>query len=210
MYTARPEAPLCPVTVYLCEDTIDGIFTAIYRAWADGTSHTDVRVRTNDTMSLFETYIFSESDGTLARKVQRSIIQKLSIDIYETCYQAIALPMMIKKLPRCINFFHKKPFRLRQLNILNRLNDPDVFRIFELSRTVGHEAHKYLGFVRFEERNEKSADSTYSAQIQMSCRCLPHILPTGCSLKTGLFFRYHPPFCCNPPGWKTLISYNGV
>ena len=67
MYTSRPKAPLCPVTVYLCEDTIDGIFTAIYRAWADGTSHTDVRVRTNDTMSLFETYIFSESDGTLAR-----------------------------------------------------------------------------------------------------------------------------------------------
>ena len=41
MYTSRPKAPLCPVTVYLCEDTIDGIFTAIYRAWADGTSHTD-------------------------------------------------------------------------------------------------------------------------------------------------------------------------
>ena len=38
MYTSRPKAPLCPVTVYLCEDTIDGIFTAIYRAWADGTS----------------------------------------------------------------------------------------------------------------------------------------------------------------------------
>ena len=55
MYTSRPKAPLCPVTVYLCEDTIDGIFTAIYRAWADGTSHTDVRVRTNDTMSLFGT-----------------------------------------------------------------------------------------------------------------------------------------------------------
>lgn len=107
MYTSRPKAPLCPVTVYLCEDTIDGIFTAIYRAWADGTSHTDVRVRTNDTMSLFETYIFSESDGTLARKVQRSIIQKLSVDIYETCYQAM-LSMIIKKLPRCITFY-KKP-----------------------------------------------------------------------------------------------------
>jgi probable DNA metabolism protein len=106
MYTSRPKAPLCPVTVYLCEDTIDGIFTAIYRAWADGTSHTDVRVRTNDTMSLFETYIFSESDETLARKVQRSIIQKLSIDIYETCYQAM-LSDDDKKASTLYHFFTK-------------------------------------------------------------------------------------------------------
>ena len=107
MYTSRPKAPLCPVTVYLCEDTIDGIFTAIYRAWTDGTSHTDVRVRTNDTMSLFETYIFSESDGTLARKVQRSIIQKLSMIFMKPVIRR-CFPMIIKKLPRCIAFY-KKP-----------------------------------------------------------------------------------------------------
>ena len=166
MYTARPEAPLCPVTVYLCEDTIDGIFTAIYRAWSDGTSHTDVRVRTNDTMSLFETYIFSESDETLARKVQRSIIQKLSIDIYETCYQAM-LSDDDKKASTLYHFL-QKAFRCGS-DILNRLNDPDVFRIFELSRTVGHEAHKYLGFVRFEERNE----NLLTARIQPKSNVLP-------------------------------------
>ena len=166
MYTSRPKAPLCPVTVYLCEDTIDGIFTAIYRAWADGTSHTDVRVRTNDTMSLFETYIFSESDGTLARKVQRSIIQKLSVDIYETCYQAM-LSDDDKKASTLYHFL-QKAFRCGS-NILNRLNDPDVFRIFELSRTVGHEAHKYLGFVRFEERNE----NLLTARIQPKSNVLP-------------------------------------
>ena len=154
MYTSGPKAPLCPVTVYLCEDTIDGIFTAIYRAWADGTSHTDVRVRTNDTMSLFETYIFSESDGTLARKVQRSIIEKLSVVIYESCFQA----RLYDDNNKASTLFHflQKAFRCGS-NILNRLNDPDVFRIFELSRTVGHEAHKYLGFVRLEERYEKYA-----------------------------------------------------
>ena len=192
MYTSRPKAPLCPVTVYLCEDTIDGIFTAIYRAWADGTSHTDVRVRTNDTMSLFETYIFSESDGTLARKVQRSIIQKLSIDIYETCYhhrkaspdnrfhkyQKLSIDIyetcyqaMLSdddKKASTLYHFLQKAFRCGS-DILNRLNDPDVFRIFELSRTVGHEAHKYLGFVRFEERNE----NLLTARIQPKSNVLP-------------------------------------
>lgn len=107
MYASRPKAPLCPVTVYLCEDTIDGIFTAIYRAWADGTSHTDVRVRTNDTMSLFETYIFSESDGTLAGKSSvlssKSYLLIFMKPVIRRCF-----PMMIKKLPRCITFY-KKP-----------------------------------------------------------------------------------------------------
>ena len=117
-------------------------------------------------MSLFETYIFSESDGTLARKVQRSIIQKLSIDVYETCYQAM-LSDDDKKASTLYHFL-QKAFRCGS-DILNRLNDPDVFRIFELSRTVGHEAHRYLGFVRFEERNENllTACSPWPARSRM-------------------------------------------
>ena len=64
--------------------------------------------------------------------------------------------------------FLQKAFRCGS-DILNRLNDPDVFRIFELSRTVGHEAHKYLGFVRFEERNE----NLLTARIQPKSNVLP-------------------------------------
>lgn len=34
-------------TIYLCDDTIEGIFTAIYKAWDNNTKTTDVRIRSN-------------------------------------------------------------------------------------------------------------------------------------------------------------------
>lgn len=30
------------INIFICEDSIDGIFTAIYMAWEEGTSHTDI------------------------------------------------------------------------------------------------------------------------------------------------------------------------
>lgn len=139
-------------TVYLCEDTIDGIFCAIYRAWADGTSHTDVRIEKNAAFSLFETYIHSDTDTALAKKVQDSIIRKLSDKVYTYVYQT-ALSCGTDKASVIYRFL-QKAFRIGT-SILDHLHDSDVMRIFELSRYVGREAHKYLGFVRFEELENK-------------------------------------------------------
>ena len=136
------------ITVYLCEDTIDGIFSAIYRAWENGTSHTDVRVECDASCRLFEEYIRSTTDIVLAQKVRQSIINKLSDEVYSYVYQA-ALSCESDKASSIYRFL-QKAFRTGP-NILNYLQDCDVMRVFELSRFVGREAHKYLGFVRFEE-----------------------------------------------------------
>lgn len=136
------------ITVYLCEDTVDGIFSAIYRAWEAGTSHTDVRVKDNFSCRLFEEYIEAPADISLAQKVRRSIINKLSDEVYSYVYQA-ALSCDSDKAS-VIYHFLQKAFRIGP-RILDYLQDSDVMRVFELSRLVGREAHKYLGFVRFEE-----------------------------------------------------------
>ncbi len=170
MNTRKPAAAPGTVTIYLCEDTVDGIFTAIYRAWADGTGHTDVRVRKDDTMSLFETYIFSESSAELAQKVQRSILQKLSADVYELCYQAML--SCDENKASALYHFLQKAFRCGP-SIVNHLNDSDVFRIFELSRAVGREAHNYLGFVRFEELK----GNVLSARIRPQANVTPLLAP---------------------------------
>lgn len=137
-----------PVTVYLCDDSIDSIFTAIYHAWADGTGHTDVRIQNFDTMSLFETYISSESDEILAQKVKISIIKKLSEEIYLHIYNA----MLSSEKDKASVLYHflQKAFKTGP-SIMNCLQDYDVFYIYKLSRSVSNEAHRYLGFVRFEE-----------------------------------------------------------
>ena len=49
--------------VYLCDNSIEGIFSAIYKAWEAGTSHTDVRCAdVVSNYSLFENYINIRTD----------------------------------------------------------------------------------------------------------------------------------------------------
>ena len=73
--------------VYLCDNSIEGIFSAIYKAWEAGTSHTDVRCAdVVSNYSLFENYINIRTDLTLSDKVANTIKLKLSNDIYEMIF----------------------------------------------------------------------------------------------------------------------------
>ena len=136
-------------TVYLCEDTLEGIFTAIYQAWADGTSHTDVRLQSDaDTLSFFEEYKTVTTDTILADKVVHSIKHKLSDQVYYHVFRATLSSDPTKASH--IYHFLQKAFKYGP-NIIHQLNDDDVCKIFELTRFISNEAHRYLEFVRFEE-----------------------------------------------------------
>ncbi|MDO5401943.1 MAG: TIGR03915 family putative DNA repair protein [Eubacteriales bacterium] len=135
--------------IYECDDTLEGIFTAVYKAWERGTSCTDIRVRgTYTNLSIFETVIDVETDEALATKVVNSIRKKLSDDVLFYIYRA-ALTYNTDKASLIYRYL-QKAFRVGPL-IVNYLHDETVMKIFELDRQIGSEAHKYLGFVRFEE-----------------------------------------------------------
>lgn len=135
--------------IYLSDGTTEGIFTAIYLAWVDGTSRTDVRINGScDTLSFFENYIETKTDYKIAEKVCQSIKHKLSENIYFYIYRA-SLSFNPDRAS-CIYSFLQKAFR-KGPSIINALSDNDVMKLFELDRQVGREAHSYLEFVRFEE-----------------------------------------------------------
>ena len=146
--TVHDNLPLQPTTVYLCDNSVDGIFTAIYKAWEAGTSHTNVRVRSAQTLSFFENYIEVEPDPILAQKVARSIIYKLSDEVYYYTYHACLAEDSEKA--NYIYRFLRKAFRTGK-TIIHALQDEDVLKVFELTRAVSNESHFYLEFARFEE-----------------------------------------------------------
>ncbi len=135
-------------TVYLCEDSIDGIFSAIYKAWAAGTSHTDVRINSLHTMSLFEEYVYSDTDYELAGKVASSIICKLSYEVYYYIYCA-CMSNDDNKASYVYKFL-QRAFKVGPTAI-DMVQHPDTLRIYELKRAVSNEACRYREFIRFEE-----------------------------------------------------------
>ena len=48
--------------IFRCEDSVDGIFTAIYKAWEYGTSRSSVEINICATMKLFVQYADVEAD----------------------------------------------------------------------------------------------------------------------------------------------------
>ena len=80
------------INIFICEDSIDGIFTAIYMAWEEGTSHTDISCifdAKNSNYSFFETYTYVKADCNISNKVIRSIQQKLGDYVYSIIFRVI-------------------------------------------------------------------------------------------------------------------------
>lgn len=132
--------------IFVCEDTVDGIFTAIYKAWEAGTSRTAIEVRGTGTMRLFAEYIDVETDTKLASKVADSVVRKISQEAYYYIYQS-ALSDHVEK-GQYIYEFLIKAFPIGR-NIMNHLQDDSVMKVFELTRKVSNESQRYLEFVRF-------------------------------------------------------------
>ena len=76
--------------VYLCEDTPDGVFTAIYDAWAAGIpdDQLSIRMQNNYMMEFFTDYVEVQTDLEKAVKVARSVSRKIGTDAYDMIYKA--------------------------------------------------------------------------------------------------------------------------
>ena len=119
-------------TIYLCDDTIEGIFTAIYKAWDNNPKTTDVRIRSSSSsLSFFESYIETDTDYELALKVYNTIISELSWDIYFYIYRT-ALSYEEERASYIYSFL-KKAFKMGPA-IINMLHDDDVLKIFNIDK----------------------------------------------------------------------------
>lgn len=138
--------------IFLCEDSLEGIFTGVYDAWESRHPKELIKLSKNDEndYELFSEYINVETDYEKASKVARTIEKKFGSIVYTSIYQAA-----------CANSEDKYDAIFRTINmglasknprcLMDHLKDKNICRVFELDRTVNNESHHLLGFVRFRE-----------------------------------------------------------
>ena len=143
------------MTIFSCEDSVDGIFTAIYDAWDSGLGLRNVTVQTgeNQNYQLFADYRQVETDHDKAAKVADTIRDKMGMEDYEILYQA-ALSHSLDKGEVIFGTMVLGLAVLKQKNITRNLREPCVMRVFELARAVQTEAHHYRMFVRLKELDD--------------------------------------------------------
>lgn len=139
------------MTVFLCEDTVDGIFTGIYDAWSSRLGHRNVRVEIEKEITgpeLFCEYRNIEADSRKAFKVADSIERKLGHELFEMVYYSA----LSGKEGRADDIYR---FLLLAFSAgsgcLEQLAHPYVAPIFERNRNVKREYQHYQGFLRFSE-----------------------------------------------------------
>ena len=142
------------MTIFLCDDTMEGIFTAVYDAWASRLGHANVKLQVRGgTMELFADYREAETDMEKAEKVARTIKRELGEEGWEQISRA-ALAFCKERadaIYRVLVLALSEGRKRKEADILAQIQNPSVCLIMELSRSVWHETHRYMGFIRFRE-----------------------------------------------------------
>lgn len=138
-----------------CEDTLDGVFTAIYDAFVYKnqmeTPYTDsisIEMGEGNNYNLFYREIVIETDEKKAGKTVETIQKRLGYSIYHTLLHALC--HADEDRASAVLGYLVRGFK-EGTQIREQLTDPYVMRVLELSRKVAKEEQKMNGFLRFRD-----------------------------------------------------------
>lgn len=167
------------IKIFQCENSIDGIFTAIYQAWDSGYGHANVKIEEQSeennysNIELFSEYVIVNTDFEQALKVSRSIKAKISIEAYEIVCR-VALSNYQGKGDLIYRFlilgFHMGS------SIVGHLSNDVVNHMIKLNRYVSGETHNLLGFIRFSEQENGILTSIIHPKNNVLSLITPHFV----------------------------------
>ncbi len=170
--------------IYLCDNSIDGIFTAIYTAWSSRLGHSNIKIEEKSegskfsNIELFAEYEAVDTDFEMANKVSKSIREKISEEAYEMSCR-VALSDHSGKADLIYRFlilgFAVGP------TITEHLSNEVVNNMFKVNKNVGNEVHHLLGFIRFSEQESGLLTSIIHPKNNVLSLVTPHFadrLPT--------------------------------
>ncbi|MBB5263093.1 putative DNA metabolism protein [Catenibacillus scindens] len=136
--------------VYVCEDCTEGILSAVYEAYLSRYGHKYITIETENFCqpSFFCDYIQVPTDIEHGESVARAIMKKISGEAWHWVYMASMAgePGKAQHIYRFLNMGFANPEK-----VCSALTQDDVLAVYKLSRKVGRETDKLMGFVRFKE-----------------------------------------------------------
>ena len=162
------------ITVFWCEDSLDGILTGVYDAWESGLGHAQVRLKTDaqDTLELFCEYRQVRTELEKAEKVLRTVRRRMGEEAFEAvCYAAACEhPERADAIYRLIVLGLSLPDGREAVHCLQ---NESVSLVMKLRQKAWHEAHRLMGFLRFEEME----NGILYARFRSVCAVLPLLAP---------------------------------
>lgn len=148
-----------PIRIYQCEDTVNGILSAVYEAGISGYGHKYIRIQPQilgeaENFELFAEYVPVITEEEKVLSVMKAVKQKISWKAYSFMMSAV-----LSDCPDrgdAVYQFVTYGFSMGA-KVCDALQIPCVKRIFEISRAVKNEAHFMEEFLRFQEVQKEPA-----------------------------------------------------
>ncbi len=162
------------ITVFQCEDSLDGILTGVYEAWDSRLGHGAVRLETaaEANLELFCAYRQVKTDLEKAEKVLRTVRKRMGEEGEEAvCYAAAC-----RDSRRADAIYRMIVLGLHLIDgreAVNCLQNENVSLVMKLRMKAWHEAHQLMGFLRFEELE----NGVLYGRIEPDCAALPLLAP---------------------------------
>lgn len=165
----------------VCEDSLEGIFTGIYEAYAlrEGHEHVHIQVGEEDNYRLFAVYQHISPDLVKTGKVAETLIRRLGESVYHALCRAAAScypdkgEAVYKTVVDAITSGSGR-------RVMENLRNPYVQRTFELARYTANEAHYETEFIRFQELEQGILFSEIGPKNNVIPFIMPHFADRLC------------------------------
>ncbi len=160
---------------FICEDSIEGVFTGIYDAYAlrIGHEHIHLQIGEEENYRLFAYYRNSLPDSVKTRKVAETIQKRLGTEVYMSICRALATEDSGKAqavYQTVVDGITNGSGR----RVLENVANPYVELVFRLARSTGNEIHRMMEFVRFQELKQGILYSKIGPKCNVVSFIMPH------------------------------------
>lgn len=139
------------MVVYRCQDSLEGVFTGIYRVYEDKVSREDALLSLTMDPFLFGEDRVVEPDPVRTQKVVRTLITRFGMEDYHSLCFTLSTPEMEKAQW----VFHTVARGLERKTVpghlMDDLADDQICSCFKAARNASREHCHLRGFTRFEE-----------------------------------------------------------
>ncbi len=162
------------MTVYRCEDSLESIFTAIYR------SYEEKRVIEDTCLVLHEDPLLFAEDIPVAPDLVRTVkvMNTLKRRFGEEDYLLLCMALAAEDGEKAQAVYRTVADGLRrgceQGHLFDNLADADVLKAFSLARAVNRESQHLKGFVRFQELENGILYSGIGPKSNLVTFLMPH------------------------------------
>lgn len=160
--------------VYRCEDTLESVFTAIYRAYEEKRDHSDTYLSLTEDPILFAEDIAVWPEEEKARKVMNTLAKRFGRD--DCLRLCMALAAEDEEKAQAVYRTVAQGLRngCRPGHLFDNLADDNVHRVFALGRSVGTEAGHQKQFLRFQELENGVLYSKIGPKNDVMVFLMPH------------------------------------